>query len=198
MCSSCQKLHWHATNDELFFSALSSVLLLTSLRLCPFPECINLCFTARALWREELVWRAVFWGLLHSLLPTRNNAFLWKVKQILLFTLLRAEFLLWLLRKWNTVTKGPAKAKKLFPSELFTVVCAMQYLQWIPLETPKPLRKHIWDRWRVSTDCIGGASGSGGAQELLSMSSMGWHHLSQNSSGLSMQKHHSHSTVRAG
>lgn len=97
-----------------------------------------------------------------------------QLTRILLFTLLRAEFLLWLSRKWNTVTKGPAKAKKLFPSGLFAVVCATQYFQWVPLETPKPLRTHILDRWRVSTDCIGGALGSGGAQELLSVSSMGW------------------------
>lgn len=40
-----------------------------------------LILTACALWREGLDHGAIFRGLLHSLLPTRHNAFLWKVRQ---------------------------------------------------------------------------------------------------------------------
>lgn len=40
---------------------------------------VNSAFLASALWREELVWRTVFWGMLYSLFPTRDNDSVWKV-----------------------------------------------------------------------------------------------------------------------
>lgn len=85
LCGRIALARWHGTpltgNLSLFFPLQMKFVFYFQFVCHRFTFYCLLILTACALWRKELEHGAIFRGLLHILLPTRRNVFLWKVNQ---------------------------------------------------------------------------------------------------------------------
>lgn len=88
LCGWIALARWHGTPltgiFSLFFPLQMKLVFYFQFLCHHFTLCCLLILTACALWRKELEHGAIFRGLLHILLPTRHNVFLWKVNQRML------------------------------------------------------------------------------------------------------------------